>query len=311
MQSLFAGLQKHPAMAVHDRLGIAGGARGIDHPERMIEGHLHERERRVLPDQVRPGHGPLRHRLGHRHAHLVLQRRQAGDDLGQCVRPVDGPAGMDISVLGDQQLRFDLPEPVEDGDLAHVGRAERPDRAEAERREAGDQRGFGIGQDRHHPVALPHPHLPHLRRDAGHLRAQLGPGHLAAPEGFRLHDQRHPVRGDLALAQDLLGKVQPRPWKPHRAGHLPLGECHFGNRGDAQVEEGQDRGPEPVQIAYAPLPERVVIVKGQTTLAVQPAQEIGHPAGRGTLGRRGPEDRPGGHPISAAWTSALSSERAG
>ncbi len=49
-------LQQNPAGAMHNRLGRAGRARGVEDPQRMVEGDRLEGERRVgRRDGILPG----------------------------------------------------------------------------------------------------------------------------------------------------------------------------------------------------------------------------------------------------------------
>src|SRR3712207_7794188 len=43
----YATLFRSPALPLHDRLRQAGGARAVEHPERVVERQLRELERRV------------------------------------------------------------------------------------------------------------------------------------------------------------------------------------------------------------------------------------------------------------------------
>jgi hypothetical protein len=54
-------LEHDAAVTVHDRLRQAGGARGVHHPQRMIERHLFELRLTVIlaAAEVFPAHGAV------------------------------------------------------------------------------------------------------------------------------------------------------------------------------------------------------------------------------------------------------------
>ena len=100
VQALLQLLEQDAAVAVHDRLRQAGRARGVQHPQRVIEGHLLEarrgspRRRRVqrsssslqlMPAQAAPGAGGLGVEVGQQHRVL---------DVGSSARiAVERPCG--------------------------------------------------------------------------------------------------------------------------------------------------------------------------------------------------------------------------
>ena len=120
------------AMAVHDRLGQAGGAAGIDDPERMIErqpGRLERVDRSAGPcDNL----GEQGIRCGGSISLAVqddmLDRGQRSPQLGDNVAPVVLPAGIGDGVAGDQLFWLDLLEAVDHGGRGHIGCADAPDR---------------------------------------------------------------------------------------------------------------------------------------------------------------------------------------
>jgi len=74
-----------------------------------------------------------------------LDAGQPGQHLAQLVEAVELLAAVKIPFGGDQRLRCDLPEAVEDTLGAEIGRTGRPDRAHARRRQHGDD---GLGRVR-------------------------------------------------------------------------------------------------------------------------------------------------------------------
>ena len=164
-------LQDDAAMAVHDRLRQAGGAGGVQHPQRVRERHLGELElwlarvgwAEVVPAQLRhsgrqtgqPG-AAAGTRAGAEVVHQDhgVQAGQLGGDGGQLGSPVEPLAAVGVAVDAEQDLRRDLREPVDHAARPEVRRARRPDRAQAGGREHRDQ-GLGrvrqVGGD---PVAV-------------------------------------------------------------------------------------------------------------------------------------------------------------
>jgi len=115
-------LEQDAAVAVHDRLGQAGGARAVQDVERMVERHRVEGELARLGEQL----GPAR-RVGEARRSVQVgdrydggQARQRGPDGGQLIGPVDGPFAMPIAVDADQHLGLDLLQAVDDAARAEL-----------------------------------------------------------------------------------------------------------------------------------------------------------------------------------------------
>ena len=160
VQADLQALEHHPAVAVDDRLRQAGGAARIDDPERVVERQPGRRERRVVGDQrvevVRRARRPGERAdvgLGVEVAqqHRVAHARQLVDQAAQHRQAVGGDAAVDVAVDADHDLGLDLAEAVEDRQRPHVGRAHRPDRAQAGAGEEGDRGLRQVGQDRARP----------------------------------------------------------------------------------------------------------------------------------------------------------------
>ena len=216
------------------------------------------------------------------------QAGQFGGDAFHHLAAVDLATGMDIAVLGDQHLGVDLAEPVDDRGMAHIGRTERPDGAQPDRRQEGDQRILGVGQDGDDPVAAFHAHGAQGRLDRADAVAQLRPGQFLAAEGFRLQHQRGGVGLVLGVAQDLRGHVGGGAGEPVGAGHLAFRQ-HLGPTGDGEVAEFDDRGPEPFKVTDRPFPHVLVIGELQTAIVPEPALVLRQSAGLGALRAGGPE----------------------
>ncbi|MHC2279916.1 hypothetical protein ACVME8_006559 [Bradyrhizobium diazoefficiens] len=138
------------AMAVHDRLGQAGGAAGIDDPERMIErqpGRLERVNRGACPGDNIGEQGIRRgRRTGLAVQDDMRDRGQRSPQFGDDVAPIVPPAGIGDGVAGDQHFGFDLLEAVDHGGRGHVGRADAPDRANAGGREERDMVSGMLGR---------------------------------------------------------------------------------------------------------------------------------------------------------------------
>src|SRR5438270_11519917 len=112
----------------------------------MVEGDRVAPERRSRPrpgEQVRPqmdpgkARGRLRSGREIRHEDGRLQGGDLTPDLRDRVPAIVRAAVVAIPVDGEEHPRLDLPEPVHDAPDAELGRAARPDRAEAGGREEG------------------------------------------------------------------------------------------------------------------------------------------------------------------------------
>ena len=185
------------AGGMDDAFGDAGGARGKQDVEGMVEGQRlefdrarlmrgdevlqrdavqHLRNERVgladIFDQDRP---PRRELLRHR-----------GEFLGNVLQPAVVP----VAVAGDEEHGLDLAEAVEDAPLAEIGGAGGPDRADGG---GGQHAGDRLGHVRHHrgdAVALPHAGGAKGLLQAGDERVQLVPAHATAHLVLAAEDQR-------------------------------------------------------------------------------------------------------------------------
>ena len=134
-------LEEDPAVAVHDRLGHAGRAGGVQHVQRMVGGDLLELDGPGCASEVAPGD-----RAGHRLVAEVLQRHrrlQAGEAVADRLHlgaAVDVAAAVSIAIDDEQHLRIDLAETVEHRLHAELGRAACPHRAEARGGQEGNDR---------------------------------------------------------------------------------------------------------------------------------------------------------------------------
>ena len=208
-------LQQDAALRVHDRLRQAGGARGVEHPQRVIEGQ---------PRELRLGSGVAGERRGPAVAAEVAELdhlHPAPDllrDAGHHLAAVEVLAVVAVAVHRQQHLRLDLGEAVDHRARAEVRRAARPHRPD---RRAGEERGDrlrDVRHVRHHAVAGPDPVGAQPGRDPRGHPLQLAPAHrveLAQLGG--VVDRRGRV---VLAAEDVLGVGQRGAGEPLRAGHL-------------------------------------------------------------------------------------------
>ena len=134
-------LDEQVAVPVDDRLGQAGRARREQHDERVVERHLLELERPLVGEQVGPLDRVGDRRLAVGHVHDVLDGGQRRADLRDLLRPVEVAVAEAVAADGEQDLRLDLREAVDDAARAELRRARRPGRAEAR---GGDERDDGL-----------------------------------------------------------------------------------------------------------------------------------------------------------------------
>ena len=132
-------------------------------------------------------------------------RLQPGDDLAA----VEVLAAVAVAVDREQDLGLDLGEAVDDAAGAEVRRAARPDRADARRREEGDDRLGDVGQVGGDAVAGADAELAQPRGDGRDLGAQLAPAQLVELAQLRGVQDRDLVV--VLAAEDVLGVVDRAP----------------------------------------------------------------------------------------------------
>ena len=121
--------------------------------------------------------------------HRPPHRRQRANDFGDTRRAVMPLAAVGVAVGGDEYLRLDLSESVDDALHAKVRRARRPDRADRRRAERGDDRFGQIRKIAGDAIAGPTP----SRRSAGRKRTnramELAARHRTSGPIFALEDR--------------------------------------------------------------------------------------------------------------------------
>ena len=267
-------LEHDAAVAVHDRLGQAGGARGVDDPQRMVERHRLEGERRrgsarSSAQPIAVGPRALRGGAEARDPHGGAQPGQAGGDLPHHLDPVEDLAVVAVAVDRDEHLRLDLAEPVDHARRAEVRRAGGPDRAEARRGEEGDQRLGDVRHVRGDPVAP---------ADAEPDQAGADPGDLlgAARRSVRVRRSPDSSRKITAVRPGSRGRqrvrrvVDRRAREPAGAGHRPAEHGPVPALAH-DLEEVPHRRPELGGGVHRPAPQLVVVLPGPA----QPLHEAG------------------------------------
>ena len=181
-------------------------------------------------------------------------RGDRGHDLRDPLAAVEVLAAVAVALGRDQHLRLDLLEAVHHGRRAELGRAARPDRADAR---AGEERDHRLGHVRHvrrHAVAAPHAEPPQPGGAARHLVGQLVPGELAQLARLGRVDDR-----DLARPrrpEEPLGVAQRGAREPLGARHVAAAEHALVGRVD--LEPLPQRAPEPLDVLDRPAPQLVV-----------------------------------------------------
>src|SRR6266581_3413499 len=271
-------LEQRPALPMHDALRRAGGARGEEDVQRMVEGQLLEADFSArLPDdeliqalRARDGRyiGPRAH-VGHDDD--TPEAREARGNVPHPVERAHDLAVVEIAVGGEEHGRPDLAETVEHALHAEIGRGRGQDRAQARDREHHRRRLGHIGKVGGDAVAGLHAQSAQRLRRARHEIVQLAVRQASlhavlAPE----HDRG----GGIAPAQQILGEVEPRIWKPLRPGHpvavqkraLPLAaRAHAG--------ESPQRLPELLRPVGRPAVEIPVGVDAELPVADRLARE--------------------------------------
>ncbi len=289
-------LEQDAALPVHDRLREPGGAGGVEHPQRVVEGHLLEAQILPLPivRQRIPGHPALqrsevRLRVEVWQDDRPLERGDLALEAGHGLHTVEVAAVVAVPVDREQHLRLDLGEAVHHAPRPEVGRATRPDGSQACAREEG---GEGLRDVRHvgdDAVAALDPEAAQAGRDPCRRAAELAPGHLGLVAQLRGVHHRDPV---VRLpAEDVLGVAQLRPLEPARARHRAIGEHALVRPLRPNREEVPDRLPERLELRDRPPPELVVVREREPPLRIEPAHVARQRRALACFFRRLPEER--------------------
>jgi hypothetical protein len=289
-------LEQRPARAVHDALGRAGGARRVEDVERVVEGQTLPGdgvgrvagEHVAEPDSVGDGRRVL---PGVGHDHEALDARQLLTDLTDARQRVEEATAVAVAIRDEQHLRPDLAEAVQDALYPEVGRARRPDRAQARRRQ---HRDHGLGEVRqvaHHAVAGHDPPFPQCRGEVRHLIVEL---RVAEAARFAVFAPEEQCRRVVAAPQQVLGEVEARVREPFGAGHAQ-GANALWPAGTVAHHLGEipHRVPEGSGLLHRPAVERPVVGQDDAVLRLHAAREGRELGPLDALGRRLPQR--GGH----------------
>ena len=214
-------LEQHSAGAVHDAFRWSGGARGVEDEGGLVEGEL-SKVRQIwsgrcefLPRQ-RPGVVGL-------YPGTNLVDRNHGPEVGDGVeggadrRPdeVDG-AVVAIPIDRDEDLWFDLAEAVDHAAWPEVRRTRRPDCTDGGGGQHRDQSFETVRNESGDAVAGSDSEGQQTRLGASDQTVELGPGGVVSYAVLVDGDDRNAV---IATAQQVLGKVEPRPGEPLGSRH--------------------------------------------------------------------------------------------
>lgn len=286
-------LQQDAALGLDDRLGEPGGAGGVEHPERVVEGDL-------LEDRLGVGGregGPFEGALGGFGAQQrdVDDGAQGGEfaaQFGDGVGAVVFLAAVAVAVDREEDHGFDLLEAVEDAAGAEVRGAGRPDASDGGGGEEGDDGLGDVGEVAADPVAGGDAECAEFGGERADPAAEFGPGDGDLGVGLVDVEQGGGVgaQGVLGGAQRVLGVVEGGAGEPLGAGHGAVGDDGLVRGGEPYVEPVGDGLPEGVEFVDGPLVQRRVATLGRGSVALgRPALEAGDGGGRDAVGAGLPE----------------------
>ena len=267
-------LEQDPAMAVHDRLREPGRPGREENVERVVERERVERELPALGEEIVPGD-----RVGKRvvlpadvrDVHDGLDAWKLAAHLRDLLAPVDLLVAVPVAGDGEDDLRLELPEAVEHAAHAELGRARRPDRAEARAREEADQRLGDVREVGDYSVAAADAQALQAGAGARDLLTEVAERQLEGRAGLRVRDDRALV--DVLVAADhVLGEVQARAREPLRPRHLPRAEHSLVRSLRADFEELPHGRPESLEVGDGPPPELLVPGEREPSFPLEPAE---------------------------------------
>ncbi len=277
--------QNGATMAVHDRFGQAGCATRIDDPQRMVERQPKWRERArggiVACNGIgegcvrKPGPGPRQCPAVVEHQQMP-HRWQCCTQLCHHRQPLLLASAMHHRVATDQYRGRNLAEAVEHRVAAHVGRADAPDPANADRGQKGDHRLWDVRQVGHHPIAGSHTLFLQVQGQRCNLQAQLRPGDFArrtlAQAALVMADDSRQAGSmcSIGMAQHLLRVVDLCTGEPACARHPPIGQHRVMGCRRLHFVKIPDALPIGIEVVHRPAPQGVITVEGQTALRLQP-----------------------------------------
>ncbi len=248
-----------------DRLRQAGRPRAVQHPQRVVERQLLERQLGALAQEpVLPARAVEVAERDH-----VLERRDLVRDLAHHPAAIEVLSAVPVAVDRQQHRRLDLREPVDHAARPELGRGRGPGGAD---RRAREERGDGLGDVREvrgHPVAGTHPQLSQPAGDRRRVGAQLAPRPLLKLAQLRGVPNRDVVVG--RVAEDVLGVAEPRAGVPLGARHRAAPEHPGSQRVEADAEELDQRGPEALDVVDRPPPQLGVVAEAEPVRLLEPA----------------------------------------
>ena len=253
---LFQMLQQGAASAVHNGLGHARGARGIQDAQRVIERQRLEAQRRGVGAQqvlkaARAGHAAQVRRGAQQRRHP--HRLNAVDGRGNArhaLKAVTAFTVIDIAIGGEQHPGGNLAEAIEHARNTEIQRAGRPHRAETGRRQHRDHRLGHIGHQSRHPIAGAHTQSAQFGGHTGHRVVQFIAGDAPRRALFEQAEQR---RARAAAAQQIPRVVEFNAGKPARARKaLAVFEHGPRRRVDQRRAKVPERAPESRGAAHRP-----------------------------------------------------------
>ena len=218
--------------------------------------------------------------------HEAGRRVEIGDEDGMCesrkhrpdllddAQPIKALAGEDVAVDGDQDLRLDLNEAIDDAARTELRGAAGPDRAETCGRQQSDDRLGDVRDDSCDPIAATDTQIPEpggRRRDG---LAQLVPRNVPPESPFGASDEGRSVR--RGSGKDGLGVVEGGALEPDGAGHPVVGEDACRRRPKRDLEEVDDGSPERLGVVHGPAPSSLVIIESVASGLLEPGKKRGH-----------------------------------
>ena len=178
-----------------------------------------------------------------------------------------------VAVAGDreQDSRLELAEPADHASRTELGRARRPDGAEARGREEGDERLGDVREIGHDAVAGADAESLQPRPRSRDLLAQVAERELERAARLRSGDDRDGV-GVFVAAEHVLREVEPRAREPLGPRHVPRPEHALVRRVRANLEEVPERAPETFEVADRPAVKLLVAGKVQPALVLEPIE---------------------------------------
>ncbi len=246
------------AGGVHDALGLAGGAGGVEDVEHVLGVHrlglavaggvLHQ----AVPPVVAPlfdVHGELRPAALHHH-HVLDGRAVLQGLVRELLERQDAAAAV-AAVGGDEQLGLGVVDPVAERLGAEAAEDHRVNGADARAGQHGDGELGNHRQVDGHAVALAHPQALQHVGELVDLAVELPVGEGAAVAGFALPDQSRLVALAGSIRADVA--VETVDADVELAAHEPLGLRRFPREhlapGLEPLQARRPRGPEALRVA--------------------------------------------------------------